>query len=100
TPSRHGPDVRPAVFAKRASHVLNALDEGIVRDDDLRPQGADQLLFADEPAVPVDEVGQGVEGFRAEGDRLAVLEQTRPRSVQRVPPEYVESGSARFHAQG
>jgi hypothetical protein len=62
----------------------DVLGEVRLLDDGVGPDGAQQLLFGDEPAVPLDEVDQQVERLGGERNGLA-LAQEQP--LGRIEPE-------------
>jgi hypothetical protein len=64
----------PRVVAQRPPDLADAYLQRTVADDDVVPDGAEQLLLGHEPAGVADEVAEDFERLGRQGDRLAAAE--------------------------
>ena len=83
----HGLD-DPVIFvAQGMAYVPDALDQGIVGDEDTRPDCLDELVLADHPARILGKIAQDVEGLGPQLDLLVSPPQRASLQVQRVNVE-------------
>jgi hypothetical protein len=69
------------------------MDQAVVRHDDIRPHGVDELVLADEPIAVIYEIDERVEGSRRErhcADAGAL--QDAGSGIEREIPERVHAG--------
>src|SRR5690606_24765573 len=82
------------LVVERATDLDEALRERVVGDDDVRPDGADQLVLGHELAVALDEVGQDLERLGSQLDLRAVAAQEAAVEVKREVAEAIPRAAA------
>ena len=82
TPTMHRPKHVPAQGAKRLADLAHALDERILRHEDLRPDSGQQLVFGDYFATVSRKVGQQCEGLGPQGHVRAIALQAAASAVE------------------
>ena len=83
----HGLHQSMPIVIERLSNLRDALGQGIVRDERVRPDRAGEILFADQPTVSLDEEHEDSEGLASELHF--------PASAQQAPAVEVEHDLAR-----
>ncbi len=68
TTARYGPDEPLSVLAQCAPQLADHLDESVVRDGHLGPDGREQILLGNEPPVILRQKPKEGEGFRPQHD--------------------------------
>jgi hypothetical protein len=77
------------VVSERASQRGDILRERVVPNDDLTPDGTQELVFLDDAPGALDERDERVGSFGGEDDEFVVLVERTPPSVEPVGPKAV-----------
>lgn len=84
-------------MTERATNLLHALDDGVLGDDNLGPDGLQQFVLADDTAGVRDEVGEQRRGAWTQAGRSAIQRQFAANRIELPRAELHIPATSRVH---